>query len=246
LITKGGSSLGKNMYLESLAFIGVGGAHPGGLQLTKSILEKENPNSDLSILDAGCGTGQTAAYIAENFSCQVLALDNNKLMLDKARKRFLTLGLPIETMLGTTESLPFSKTTFDIVFSESVIAFTHISKTVSEFKRILKPQGTLYAIEMVLDDHQTSEHDIRKIKEFYGINLLTEFEWIQAFQNGGFEKINVEKYNYNNDSQNFYNAPDFEISDDIGDKYFDILSEHINLTKQYNNILGFRIFTCSP
>ncbi|MCR1834683.1 hypothetical protein NSA56_09745 [Oceanobacillus caeni] len=46
-----------NRYLDCLALFGVGGAHPGGLPLTKRILSKEEIDEKQSILDAGCGTG---------------------------------------------------------------------------------------------------------------------------------------------------------------------------------------------
>ncbi|PAV29194.1 hypothetical protein CIL05_12410 [Virgibacillus profundi] len=76
-----------NTYLDCLALFGVGGAHPGGLQLTKRILSQEDINEEKRVLDAGCGTGQTSAYIAETYPCHVTSLDYNKIMVDKARKR---------------------------------------------------------------------------------------------------------------------------------------------------------------
>ncbi|MGV2549691.1 SAM-dependent methyltransferase, partial [Bacillus licheniformis] len=50
-------------YLEMLSLFGVAGAHPGGLAFSKAVLQKAAPSPDQPILDAGCGTGQTAAYL---------------------------------------------------------------------------------------------------------------------------------------------------------------------------------------
>ena len=75
-------------YLNCLALIGIGGVHPGGLQLTKEILSREKINEKTIILDVGCGTGQTSAYMAEKYKCKIIGLDNNEMMLEKAKKRF--------------------------------------------------------------------------------------------------------------------------------------------------------------
>ncbi|MDQ0228903.1 hypothetical protein [Metabacillus malikii] len=41
-------------YLQLLATLGIGGAHPGGLLLTKKIFEQEQFPLNYTILDAGC------------------------------------------------------------------------------------------------------------------------------------------------------------------------------------------------
>ena len=77
-----------NNYLDLVANFGIGGAHPGGFSLTQSILEDENIQPNDSVLDIGCGTGQTAAFLAQRFQCQVTAVDNHPIMIQKARERF--------------------------------------------------------------------------------------------------------------------------------------------------------------
>ncbi|MDY0396172.1 class I SAM-dependent methyltransferase [Virgibacillus halophilus] len=70
-------------YLDCLAKLGVGGAHPGGLQLSRQLLSKEDIHADMSILDVGCGTGQTVSYIAQHYPCRVIAMDNDERMVKK-------------------------------------------------------------------------------------------------------------------------------------------------------------------
>jgi ubiquinone/menaquinone biosynthesis C-methylase UbiE len=177
-----------------LASFGVGGAHPGGLQLTKSILSREYIVQEKSILDVGCGTGQTSAYIAEKYRCSVTSLDSNNTMLEKAKQRFSSLNLSINVMYGSVENLPFSDGLFDFILSESVTSFTNVSLTIQEFKRVLKPNGVLLAIEMVLED-SFSEEELKTIIDFYGVSqLLTESEWYNLFQKTGFKQISVEKF----------------------------------------------------
>ena len=69
-------------YVEMLAYFGVSGAHPGGIELTKTMIEHLNLASDDRILDVGCGTGQTAAYLG-HLGYEVEAIDTHPLMIEK-------------------------------------------------------------------------------------------------------------------------------------------------------------------
>lgn len=231
-------------YLDCLAVLGVGGAHPGGLQLTKGCLAKEKIDERSTVLDAGCGTGQTSAFIAQEYGSLVTALDCNTVMLDKAKKRFTSLQLPVVIKEGSTEDLPFNQGIFDIIISESVISFTNKSLTISEFKRVLKPGGVLLAIEMVLEK-SLAEKERKQIVDFYGATqLLTEKEWIRLFQKAGFTRINEEKFTSQLTENEVQNATDFSLSEEIDEKIYEILEKHSYFTEKYKDILGFRIFRC--
>ncbi len=231
-------------YLDCLAVFGVGGAHPGGLQLTKELLSREKIDETKSILDAGCGTGQTSAYIAKQYRCNVTSLDCNKMMLDKAKQRFSSLHLPIEVKQGSTENLPFDEGVFDMILSESVISFTDVSLTIPEFKRVLKPNGVLLAIEMVLEK-SLSEEELKPIVNFYGVSqLLTEKEWYNFFERASFKQISVEKFKLQVDENDVQNATDFSLSENIDDKLSEIFEKHMHFTTVYKDILGFRLFRC--
>ncbi|MBY0123752.1 class I SAM-dependent methyltransferase [Bacillus sp. S/N-304-OC-R1] len=234
----------EHTYLDCLALFGVGGAHPGGLHLTKNILSEEKIDETTKILDAGCGTGQTSAYMAKQYQCDITALDFSQIMLEKASKRFTDLQLPVTLKQGSTENLPFDDETFDIVLSESVIAFTNILLSLSEFKRVLKPNGKLLAIEMVLDQ-SASEEKLNSIKEFYGFsNMMTEDEWYQLFRTAGFKEISVKRFELDREIQNLDDATDFSISEYIDEPFYEILERHFHYSTTYKEILGYRVFKC--
>lgn len=234
----------ESKYLDCLALFGVGGAHPGGLQLTKSILSKEKIDKATKILDVGCGTGQTSAYISKKYGCQVTAFDCNKIMLEKAQKRFRSMQLPIDTCYGIAEKLPFEDGSFDMILSESVTAFTDISESIPEFKRVLKPNGILLAIEMIREKPVT-EAELGEILHFYGIRqLMSEQEWRSHFYRAGFNHIHSKKFNLQPKLLNMYNAVDFSLSKNIDGSYLRILQQHQYLSMIYQNKLGCRIFRC--
>jgi ubiquinone/menaquinone biosynthesis C-methylase UbiE len=234
----------KYTYLDALALLGIGGAHPGGLQLTKQIFAKENINKDTKILDSGCGTGQTSAYLAQRYGSSITALDSNNIMIEKARKRFELLDLPIQAIVGSTENLPLQKHSFDIVISESVMAFTDIPKTIREFKRVLKPFGRLLAVEMTLEEPLTKIEE-EELKSFYQVsNILTIEQWVIEFQKAGFQQIVIEKDINPIVIPTPENAPDFTLSENIEAEVFDILEYHKSLTSKYQHNLGYRVFRC--
>lgn len=80
-------------YLEMLSLFGVAGAHPGGLAFSKAVLQKAAPSPNQPILDAGCGTGQTAAYLG-HLLYPVTVVDRDPIMLEKAKKDLRMKGLP--------------------------------------------------------------------------------------------------------------------------------------------------------
>jgi SAM-dependent methyltransferase len=230
-------------YLDFLSAFGVGGAHPGGLQLTKQILARESIHQETSVLDVGCGTGQTSAYIAEKYGCSVTSLDNHNIMLKKAEQRFSSLHLPIHAVYGSVEELPFQNEVFDYILSESVTTFTDASLTVREFKRVLKPNGVLLAIEMVLQGY-LSEEESETIGDFYRISqFLTESEWLHLFQTAGFSQITAETYRPSAEND-IEAAPDFLLSENIDEKLLEILEKHKILTTAYQDKLWYCIFRC--
>ncbi|WP_231514780.1 class I SAM-dependent methyltransferase [Oceanobacillus salinisoli] len=232
-------------YLDCLAELGVGGAHPGGLKLTKKMLKPEVINESTKVLDAGCGTGQTAANIVQLYGCTVTALDYNKMMVKKARSRFDALGLQTDVIHGNTENLPFNNKVYDIILSESVIAFSDVTKTIHEFSRVLKETGVLLAIEMVLEK-DIPEEELSMLSEFYSISRFrTTGEWMREFKDAGFNRIEVEKYEPKFDAHDVENAPDFSLSEEMDDQLFDILEQHEQYMKKYKDTLDFRIFRCS-
>lgn len=112
-------------YVEMLAYFGVSGAHPGGIELTKTMIEHLHLASDDRILDVGCGTGQTAAYLG-HLGYEVEAIDTHPLMIEKANLRFEREQLPFRAQQASIEHLPFADDSFSLLISESVLSFTHL------------------------------------------------------------------------------------------------------------------------
>ncbi len=94
------------------------------------------------VLDAGCGAGQGAAYLAQNGALYVVGIDISPEAIAYARALFPMDNLSFVVMDALR--LGFSDCTFDVVTSIEVIE--HLPKPeqyISEIRRVLKDQGVL-------------------------------------------------------------------------------------------------------
>lgn len=229
-------------YTDMLAQFGVSSAHPGGSILTKNILANENIRATTKILDVGCGTGQTSAYLAQKYKCSITALDTHPVMLDKAKKRFEEHNLTINLVKGEAELLPFKDYTFDYLLAESVILFTNLYQSLPEFFRVLTTEGRLISIEMVAEV-ELSPTEKEELKKTYGIQrVMVESEWKKHFHQAGFTNVSVEKNE--NDNVNHIAAEKHYPSDFIDPILFNIFEKHAELLEKYKDRVGYRIFRC--
>ncbi|HEY2421938.1 MAG TPA: class I SAM-dependent methyltransferase [Neobacillus sp.] len=230
-------------YLDLLAKFGIGGAHPGGITLTKDLLSSENISRNSYVLDAGCGTGQTAAYIYQQYQARVVGLEINTIMVEKAKRRFQTQQLPIPIIAGSIENIPFENNTFDFILSESVLAFVQKPKALREFYRVLKNGGRLIANEMTINNRLSQKAE-SEIKTFYSLDsLLLEEDWRHLLEELGFQEIKIKKEKQSISHGN--NSQEFDFSLHFEPELFDILNEHGNLVIKYHDLLSYRIISCT-
>ena len=235
--------IGESKYLDFLSKFGVGGAHPGGIDLTKDILKTEEINKTSHILDVGCGTGQTAAYLSKQYGAKVTGLDINPIMVEKAKNRMRQYQLPVEIMRGSIENFPVKDGTFDLIISESVLAFVNKPKALKEIFRLLKNGGRFIANELTANKH-LSPIIGEEIKQFYGVDsILMEINWITLFEQTGFKNIKVRMQNQ---SLLQYNPnPEFQCSEYIEPELYTVMDEHFHLIVKYDGIMGYQVFTCT-
>jgi SAM-dependent methyltransferase len=101
------------------------------------------PNvSGKDVLDAGCGPGWYADWLARN-GARVVAIDRSRSMVALADER---LGGRVRVMQGDVSNLRnlLANETFDVVLSSLVLHYLpDLSKAFLEWARLLRPDGTL-------------------------------------------------------------------------------------------------------
>jgi ubiquinone/menaquinone biosynthesis C-methylase UbiE len=167
------------------------------------------------VVDVGCGTGILSFIALEKGASRISCVDISKLMLEKCREKSINKGYTdnlISFHEGDAEKLPFSDSTFDVVFSNMVLGMVpNQQATITELTRILRPGGTIAlsahspahymeAIEAIVKSmnmryflgHRVEfwPRDEKQIKTFFinaGLdNIQTErLTWVEEFENGG-------------------------------------------------------------
>jgi ubiquinone/menaquinone biosynthesis C-methylase UbiE len=182
-------------YFELLAWLGIGSSHPGGFPATKQNLDILQVNSDEYVLDAGCGSGLTACYLAKNTGCKIIGVDINSQMIDKACLRAEKEGVShlTEFKVADVYNLPFANDFFDLVIAESITVFLDKVKVYREFYRVLKPEGRVADLEMALLNELPA--NLRKqMEDCYGSGTdpLSFEEWLKALKEAGFRDTEIK------------------------------------------------------
>lgn len=219
--------------------MGIGGAHPGGINLTKKLFKKERIDTTSHILDVGCGTGQTAAYLAYKYGANVTGIDINSIMISKAKRRMRKNRLPVKIIQGSIEHVSLPDKQFDFIICESVLSFVNKSKALKEIYRLLKNGGRFIAIELTVQQ-PLKENEENDIKQFYGFeSLSTKKDWVTSLKQAGFEQIRILKNTSINAEPEFQNPAITE------PELYEIMEKHFHLTAKYKDHLGYRIYSCT-
>lgn len=174
-----------------LAEFGIGSAHPGGFSKTKQMLMDINIQETMTVLECGCGTGQTAAYLQQLYDCRVIAIEAHPLMAAKAKQRFEQSQLPIVLLQEKIESMPLENQCVDVAVVESVLSFCQLDQAVSEIFRVMKQGSIMYANELICTESLMPEEK-KQLSSIYGFtSLFTEFEWKKTLQALGFSSVEV-------------------------------------------------------
>jgi ubiquinone/menaquinone biosynthesis C-methylase UbiE len=117
-------------YFGIQAYIG-STKHGGGQDSTDDLIKMCSIKKGSCVLDVGCGPGITAIHLAKRLDCEVIAVDLNEMMIERAK-----------VMVADAQKLPFKDDEFDAVISESVTVFVpDRKKAISEYMRVTKPGG---------------------------------------------------------------------------------------------------------
>ena len=113
--------------------------------LAKSLQLK---NGD-AVLDAGCGRGTVACYLAQKYKLNITGIDIVGFELKMAKERAKKLKLKnVNFLLKDYSNTRFPSNYFDKIFTlETLVHSPSLRKTLKEFYRVLKPGGRLVLFE---------------------------------------------------------------------------------------------------
>ncbi|HBS59225.1 MAG: DVU_1556 family methyltransferase [Bacillota bacterium] len=118
---------------------------PGGLNLTKYLIDACAFRHKAKVADVGCGTGITVQYLRDKYGLSATGVDISATRLQQGRAR--TAGLRL--LRAAAEALPFADDSLDGVLMEcSLSVMQDADRVLAEVGRVLSPGGKLGITDM--------------------------------------------------------------------------------------------------
>lgn len=179
-------------YLDIQAEVGVT-KHMGGFAATDTLHRLCHLETAQEVLEVGCGIGIGPAYIANRFSCRVVAVDISEKMLSWARQRARHQGVVDRVTFHQADirKLPFDDDCFDAVIAESVLAFVEDKEAaIEELIRVTRPGGYVGLNESYWI--QAPPAEIRSQSVYIGTAIISEAEWRGIWNATGLEARTIQ------------------------------------------------------
>ncbi|MEX1310290.1 MAG: class I SAM-dependent methyltransferase [Candidatus Sulfomarinibacteraceae bacterium] len=185
-------------FLDLLAERGAGSLHARGRTATRVLLGQAPDSVAGSVLEIGCGTGETTVQMVR-LADRVVAVDVSFLMLEAARNRsrFCAADRSIDLVrVAGGHGLPFSDGAFGLIVIESVLAIQTPEtrqRILGEIRRLIRPRGRVLINETVWlasTPRPEAERINRRSKERVGMMQATTdpFDadaWVAVFEAAG-------------------------------------------------------------
>ncbi|WP_187371042.1 class I SAM-dependent methyltransferase [Gracilibacillus massiliensis] len=189
-----------------------------------------------TILEVGCGVGETIRHLRSKTSAGLYGIDISSEMIDIAKIH--TKDLPnVKLKQADVTSLPFAASSFDLIIAESVLTFTQINESMLEITRCLKPNGKFILLEMVrTEDLSPKAQD--EIKHFYqSPNLYSLTDWKKCLSDHQFKDIVFHQVNKSSST--------VLLDQTLDETSLDILNEHLQLNIDYEKQLLAYLITAT-
>jgi len=149
------------------------------------------------VLDAGCGLGGSAIWLAQNIGCRVVGITIVPHQVETAQKfvKKYQLENKIDIQNQNYCQTNFDDQSFDVVWAlESIVHAQNKKDFIDEAFRLLRKGGRIIIAEYTLRDHPPLSIKERKIiapwfKGWAMPNLLTANEYKKLLKKTGFKKI---------------------------------------------------------
>jgi SAM-dependent methyltransferase len=150
VLEKAGKRAG-NTSVEELA--GLDQWHPSGLVPTRRLAKLAEITPADTVLDAGCGMGGPARWLAKEHGCFVHGIDIADQFLQTAELFNEATGMASKVSLqrGDVTAMPFGDNTFDVVWTQNALQnIPAKDRFYSEAARVLKPGGRFVMQDLYL------------------------------------------------------------------------------------------------
>jgi SAM-dependent methyltransferase len=123
---------------------------PGDDEATEHVLSLLPKRPYARILDAGCGPGMQTLCLARCLGGDITAIDTHQPFLDELERRARAEHVEhrIHTQNVPMQSLPFSESAFDLIWSEGAISCIGFERGLKLWRRFLTDDGIVVVSEL--------------------------------------------------------------------------------------------------
>ncbi len=187
------------------------------------------------VLDAGCGEGNVAIYLAQKHGLHVEGIDLLPESIEYARVNAKKAGVTDQThfQLGSYQQLPFPDNTFDAVYTvETFVHSPNYHQGLTEFCRVLKPGGRLVLFEYTIKpEGDLTANERGPMKR---IKFINEVAYMPAFNEFTFDSMPAKL-----EAAGFTDAK----SEDISERMWPLLKRFHDAARPaylFSRIFGFQ------
>lgn len=170
--------------------------HPGGFQGTEALAKNCNISENMTVLDAGCGSGSSSIFLARQYGCLVIGIDTDQNSITKAYKKarkkdvLNRVAFRLMDMCG----LSFQDQTFDGAICQAALIFTKKREALQTIYKKINPGGFIGVIELAWKTKPPNEIATRVGNTLCAaaLNTETHSDWIKLLRQTGFNVIHAE------------------------------------------------------
>lgn len=143
------------------------------INLTRVIADRADISEGDRVLDAGCGVGGSAVWLARERGARVDGVNINEMQVEKARRGAAERGVDDRVAFHVADytEVPFDDGSFDVVWAVESVCHTDDERAfLREAKRVLKDDGVL----VVADGFLGKERDEMTDDENEGVDAMLE------------------------------------------------------------------------
>lgn len=179
-------------------------------ELMKAIVSGADLYEGLWVLDAGCGIGGPAIWLASKLNMQISGVTISAMQVAEAQSKIKAADVSdrVQIIKGDYHQLSdlFKDHLFDrVLFLESLGHSGEPDKVISEAFAVTKPGGTIYIKDFYYkepnnrDFAQRISKVIANIDKAYSYNTLNLPDTIRSLRAAGFEIEFIRKFNFKDD-----------------------------------------------
>ena len=155
-------------------------------RMIEAVVTPAGITKDHHVVDAGCGLGGTALYLARTRGCEVTGVNVSNVQLEIARQKAKDAGL--ESRVGfkygnCSVHLPFDDASVDVVVNlESACHYSDRAQFLHEIHRILRPGGRIAASDWLVSAGTSAEQYEKYIQPICHHWVIPGLESLSSYQ----------------------------------------------------------------